>query len=71
MVACTVDYITHKVAKHFASTPGLTIVIPSSPYDAKGLLLSSIESNDPVLYFEHKNIQILKEEVLKHITQCH
>ena len=49
-----VDYIIQSVESIFASTPGLTIVIPSSPYDAKGLLLSSIESNDPVLYFEHK-----------------
>ena len=56
-------YHSQSIESIFASTPGLTIVIPSSPYDAKGLLLSSIESNDPVLYFEHKSISLLKEEV--------
>ncbi|WP_033418227.1 alpha-ketoacid dehydrogenase subunit alpha/beta [Cytophaga aurantiaca] len=38
----------------FFHTPGLKIVYPSNPYDAKGLLLAAIEDPNPVLYFEHK-----------------
>lgn len=38
----------------FFHTPGLKIVYPSTPYDAKGLLCASIEDPNPVLYFEHK-----------------
>lgn len=57
-------YHSQSIESIFASSPGLTIVIPSTPYDAKGLLLSSIESNDPVLYFEHKKAyRFLKKEV--------
>jgi len=38
----------------FLNVPGLKIVAPSNPYDAKGLLKASIRDDDPVLYFEHK-----------------
>src|SRR5690606_20837570 len=38
----------------FFGTPGLKIVAPSTPYDAKGLLVAAIRDPDPVLYFEHK-----------------
>lgn len=38
----------------FFHTPGLKIVYPSSPYDAKGLLNAAIEDPNPVMYFEHK-----------------
>ena len=38
----------------FFHTPGLKIVYPSNPYDAKGLLTASIEDPNPVMYFEHK-----------------
>jgi len=40
----------------FIHTAGLTVVCPSNPYDAKGLLASSIRSNDPVLFFEPKRV---------------
>jgi 2-oxoisovalerate dehydrogenase E1 component len=40
----------------FCHTPGLKVVIPSSPYDAKGLLLSSLDDPNPVLYLEHKKL---------------
>lgn len=38
----------------FFHTPGLKVVFPSSPYDAKGLLNASIEDPNPIIYFEHK-----------------
>ena len=38
----------------FTKTPGLIVVYPSFPFDAKGLLISSIENPNPVLFFEHK-----------------
>lgn len=38
----------------FAHVPGLKVVAPSNPYDAKGLLISSIEDNNPVIFIEHR-----------------
>lgn len=64
----------------FTKTPGLIVVYPAFPYDAKGLLISSIENPNPVLFFEHKalyrsirgdvpegyfNIEIGKAKLLK------
>jgi 2-oxoisovalerate dehydrogenase E1 component len=48
----------------FFHTPGLKVVYPSTPYDAKGLLLASIEDPNPVMFFEHKYLyRKLKEQV--------
>ncbi|MDW8083687.1 MAG: alpha-ketoacid dehydrogenase subunit beta [Candidatus Caldarchaeum sp.] len=41
---------------YFIHTPGLKVVSPSTPYDAKGLLISSIRDEDPVIFFEPKRI---------------
>lgn len=48
----------------FAHIPGLKVVIPSTPYDAKGMLISAIESNDPVIFMEPKRIyRAIRQEV--------
>jgi 2-oxoisovalerate dehydrogenase E1 component beta subunit len=48
----------------FAHIPGLKVVCPATPADAKGLLLSAIEDPNPVLYFEHKHLyRRIKEDV--------
>jgi pyruvate/2-oxoglutarate/acetoin dehydrogenase E1 component len=49
---------------YFVHTPGLKIIYPSTPYDAKGLLKSAIRDNNPVLFFEHKFLyRRIKEEL--------
>ncbi|MGH7986840.1 MAG: alpha-ketoacid dehydrogenase subunit beta [Candidatus Binataceae bacterium] len=48
----------------FARVPGLKVVAPATPYDAKGLLKSAIRDNNPVIYFEHKRLyRSIKQDV--------
>lgn len=47
----------------FVHVPGLKIVVPSTPYDAKGLLKAAIRDDNPVLYFEHKALFAMKGPV--------
>ncbi len=57
-------YHSQSVEAVFANTPGLKIVMPSTPYDVKGLLKAAIRDEDPVLFFEHKRAyRLIKGEV--------
>ncbi len=47
----------------FANTPGLKVIVPSNPYDAKGLLKSAIRDNDPVIFMESEQMYGDKGEV--------
>jgi 2-oxoisovalerate dehydrogenase E1 component beta subunit len=57
-------YHSQSIEAFFCHVPGLKVVAPATPYDAKGLLKSSIEDPDPVLFLEHKKCyRLIKGEV--------
>lgn len=47
---------------HFIHIPGLKVIVPSTPYDAKGLLLAAIADEDPVIFFEPKKLYFAPRE---------
>lgn len=61
----------------FLNVPGLTVIMPSTPYDAKGLLKASIRHNDPVIFLEHKFLYrrltgpVPEEEYVLPISKAH
>ncbi len=57
-------YHSQSIEAIFAHIPGLRVVVPSTPYDAKGMIISALRDPDPVLYFEHKRCyRAIKGEV--------
>jgi pyruvate dehydrogenase E1 component beta subunit len=51
---------SHTFYSWFASTPGLKVVLPSTPYDVKGLLKTALREKCPVMFIEHKSLYNLK-----------
>lgn len=57
-------YHSQSVESFYAHVPGLKVICPSTPYDAKGLLKAAVRDPDPVMYFEHKKTyRLIKGEV--------
>ncbi|MGH2362343.1 MAG: alpha-ketoacid dehydrogenase subunit beta [bacterium] len=60
----TALYHSQSIETYYAHVPGLKVVTPSTPYDAKGLLKAAIRDPDPVVYLEHKRMyRLIKGEV--------
>jgi pyruvate dehydrogenase E1 component beta subunit len=63
MVGCLGATHSHRLEAWYSQVPGLTVVLPSTPADAKGLLKSAIRSDDPVVFIEHEVLYTDKGEV--------
>ena len=55
----------------FAHIPGLKVVMPTTPYDAKGMLISAIEDNNPVICIEHRWLYGIRDKVPEGIYRSH
>src|SRR5438270_3093860 len=63
LAGCLAATHSHRLEAWYAHIPGLTVVMPATPADAKGLLKSAIRSDDPVIFIEHEVLYGDKGEV--------
>jgi pyruvate dehydrogenase E1 component beta subunit len=63
MAGCLAATHSHRLEAWYAQIPGLIVVTPATPADAKGLLKSAIRSDDPVIFIEHENLYGERGEV--------
>ena len=63
MAGCLGATHSHRLEAWFAQVPGLIVMLPATPADAKGMLKSAIRSDDPVVFIEHENLYGEKGEV--------
>jgi pyruvate dehydrogenase E1 component beta subunit len=63
MAGCLGATHSHRLEAWYSQIPGLTVVLPATPADAKGLLKSAVRSDDPVVFIEHENLYGDKGEV--------
>lgn len=58
------EHHSESIEALFTHIPGIKVVMPSTPYDSKGLLIAAIEDNDPVVFLEHKHdYRSFKQEI--------
>ncbi|HEV3121492.1 MAG TPA: pyruvate dehydrogenase complex E1 component subunit beta [Isosphaeraceae bacterium] len=63
MAGCLAATHSHRLEAWYAQVPGLSLVMPATPADAKGLLKSAIRSDDPVVFIEHEVLYAERGEV--------
>jgi pyruvate dehydrogenase E1 component beta subunit len=63
MAGCLAATHSHRLEAWYAQIPGLTVMMPATPADAKGMLKSAIRSDDPIVFIEHENLYGDKGEV--------
>src|SRR3954451_677311 len=63
MAGCLAATHSHRLEAWYAQVPGLIVILPATPADAKGLLKSAIRSDDPVVFIEHENLYGERGEV--------
>jgi pyruvate dehydrogenase E1 component beta subunit len=63
MAGCLAATHSHRPEAWYAQIPGLTVLMPATPADAKGMLKSAIRSDDPVVFIEHENLYGERGEV--------